>query len=98
MENEKRLIDAKEAEQWAREHILDAIERYTIINFLKECSTVDAVEVVRCKNCEYSRALTRSEKKTYVDECVVCLNASASNGYNVVWEDGFCAEGERRCE
>ena len=46
MATEKRLIDANDAEQFAREHILDAKERYTILAFLRECSTVDAVEVV----------------------------------------------------
>lgn len=53
MENKRRLIDATEAEKWAREHILDAKERYTIIDLLKECSSVDAVEVVRCKDCTW---------------------------------------------
>jgi hypothetical protein len=46
MANEQRLIDANDAEQFAREHILDAKERYTVLDFLRECSTVDAVEVV----------------------------------------------------
>ena len=47
MANEKRLIDANDAEQFAKEHSLDAKERYTILDFLRECATVDAVEVVR---------------------------------------------------
>ena len=56
MSDEKRLIDANDAEQYAREHILDANERYTILDFLRECATVDATEVFRghwvqeCKN------------------------------------------------
>lgn len=41
-----RLIDAYENEQWAKEHIFDAKERNAIIDFLRDCSTVDAVPVV----------------------------------------------------
>lgn len=68
-----------------------------MVCMISECPVVDAVEVVRCKDCEYSRPLTTSEKKVYVDECVVCLNAGAScTGYNVVWGDNFCSYGERK--
>lgn len=47
-----RLIDADEEAKWVSEHVLDAKERYSILNFLRNCSTVDAVPVVRCKNCK----------------------------------------------
>ena len=40
------LIDVNDAEKYAREHILDARERYTILDFLRECATVDAAPVV----------------------------------------------------
>lgn len=48
-----RLIAADAEAKWASEHILDVKERRSILNFLRNCSTVDAVSVVRCKNCEY---------------------------------------------
>ena len=48
-----RLIDADEEAKWVFEHVLDAKERRSILNFLRNCSTVDTVSVVRCKNCEY---------------------------------------------
>ena len=47
-----RLIDADEEAKWASEHILDAKDRYGIIDFLRDCSTVDAIPVVRCKDCQ----------------------------------------------
>ena len=47
-----RLIDADEEAKWASEHILDAKERRSILNFLRDCSTVDAIQVVRCKECD----------------------------------------------
>lgn len=48
-----RLIDADAEAKWVSEHILDAKERYSLLDFLRNCSTIDAVPVVRCKNCEY---------------------------------------------
>ena len=48
-----RLIDADEEAKWVSEHVLDAKEQHNILNFLRNCSTVDAVSVVRCKNCKY---------------------------------------------
>ena len=47
-----RLIDADEEAKWVYEHILDAKERHSILNFLRDCSTVDAIQVVRCKECD----------------------------------------------
>lgn len=48
-----RLIDADEEAKWVSEHVLDTKEQHNILNFLRNCSTVDTVSVVRCKNCEY---------------------------------------------
>lgn len=47
-----RLIDADAEAKWASEHILDAKERYSVIDFLRDCSTIDAVPVVRCMDCK----------------------------------------------
>lgn len=47
-----RLIDTDEEVKLASEHILDAKERYGILDFLRNCSTIDAVPVVRCKDCK----------------------------------------------
>ena len=52
MERKQRLIDADDAEKFAREHILDAKERFLILDFLRECSTVDAVEVLDKQNSD----------------------------------------------
>lgn len=48
-----RLIDADEEAKWVSEHVLDAEERYSMLNFLRNCSTVDAIQVVRCEDCTY---------------------------------------------
>lgn len=92
---EKRLIDATDAEKWAHEHILDAKERYTIVDFLRECSTVDAVEVVRCKDCKYWDV----DPDTYGDGFGpegICFGIC--DGAKKTKHDDFCFCGERRCE
>lgn len=48
-----RLIDADEEAKWVSEHVLDAKERRSILNFLRNCSAIDAIPVVRCKDCKY---------------------------------------------
>lgn len=91
MTNERRLIDAGEAEEWAREHIFDMKERYTILDFLRECSTVDAVEVVRCKDCCYARGF--GGIKIERDEVGICKFTQMS-----VEPEEFCSHGEPRAE
>ncbi len=94
MATEKRLIDANDAEKFAREHILDAKERFLILDFLRECSTVDAVEVVRCKDCKYycqdkiNGAICRHPELDYEIECYDhWINTNP---------DDFCSYGERK--
>lgn len=94
MATEKRLIDANDAEKFAREHILDAKERFLILDFLRECSTVYAVEVVRCKDCKYyyqdkiNGAICRHPELDYDIECYDhWINTNP---------DDFCSYGERK--
>ena len=94
MATEKRLVDANDAEKFAREHILDAKERFLILDFLRECSTVDAVEVVRCKDCKYycqdkiNGAICRHPELDYDIECYDhWINTNP---------DDFCSYGERK--
>lgn len=83
----KRLIDATNEENWAREHILDAKERSMILDFLRNCATVPAVEVVRCQDCKHCMA-----------EKLLCLhpkNRVFNTGISVRLEH-FCSYGERK--
>ena len=90
----ERLIDANDAEKFAREHILDAKERFLILDFLRECSTVDAVEVVRCKDCKHycqdkiNGVICRHPELDYDIECYDhWINTNP---------DDFCSYGERK--
>ena len=88
MANKKRLIyveDAKEAlTGWETDPTDEEIE-YTLDNL----PTVDAVEVVRCKDCKHYNASVNS-----------CFNRQwdmeSATEVPFVCEDDFCSYGERR--
>lgn len=55
--------------------------------------TVDAVPVVRCKDCKHCRELNRKDRieEAYADGVLWCTNQSDG-----VWPDDYCSYGERR--
>ena len=83
----KRLINADRAE------LYDAIgrnafrNRQDIIDLINNQPTVDAVEVVRCKDCI---------RRYDTDECPMCF-LSEGQYYEFTRDDGFCDRGERKC-
>lgn len=94
MASEKRLIDAnallKKMQNWNT--------RERLINCVEDASTVDAVEVVRCKDCKH-----RGDDV----HCPMCFEEQIEwddDGYTEVdyvlhdrtTDDGFCPYGERR--
>lgn len=62
-----------------------------IVEFFKSLKTVDAVEVVRCKNCKHSIDY-------YNDSGCYCRKPNADNGLDYIFGgwDWFCADGERK--
>lgn len=58
---------------------------YATIGWLKEAPTIDAVPVVRCKDCKFQT----TKAHTLVGFCEVW------QGYNGL-DDGYCVYGERR--
>ena len=91
MANEKRLIDANELIRIVREQAEIAPESYPIVSatlnavaaLAKDLTTVDAVEVVRCKDCKH-----RYIAASGVIFCQQHLTMSAN-------DDDFCSYGER---
>ena len=67
---------------WCDKEIFDAI--------IEEAPTVDAVEVVRCKDCEHS----------YLDTKCRILYCKRQNSFSLVSEevepDDYCSYGERK--
>lgn len=58
--------------------------------------TVDAVAVVRCKDCKHADKKTRGEASVYTEECLICTEWPTIR--RPVMPDGFCNYGKRRVE
>lgn len=85
--SERRLIDANalilyidECSQESRFRVYYGYAK----SFIDDAPTVDAVEVVRCKDCKYMT------QWAYGRYCTVW------DGVNGMGDDGFCNYGERR--
>ena len=91
MANEKRLIDANAFEEKLKKFIGGTSIGFVLVGALRNEPTVDAVEVVRCKDCKH---YDNSE-----GICWCHLNSKFFPG-GVDWhgfpEDGFCSYGERK--
>ena len=101
MANEKRLIDANallgrairekrfvfQREDLLRDEIIVKTVYGDLAEFINEQPTVDAVEVVRCKDCEYSQC-------NPVELTYACRHPSGLRGFV---NEGFyfCPHGER---
>ena len=89
--NGKRLIDADRAMEIVRNQGIAHPNAYHLTNYatliLREAPTVDAVEVVRCKDCKYG------DWDSKPDDAMVCMRTK--DGF---WRSGndFCSYGERK--
>lgn len=84
MKSEKRLIDAYKLEKVVDEHPGTYSHRDDIIAAIAKMPTVDAVEVVRCKDCVFWDGDRRCNGR--------------KNGLVMEYtdEDDFCSYGERK--
>lgn len=80
--SEKRLIDA--------DAFLEKMKRtnryFDVVFDVEEMPTVDAVEVVRCKDCI---------RRYDTDECPMC-HVSGGQYYEYTSDNGYCDKGERK--
>ena len=83
MANEKRLIDANALIKEANE---EGAYGYVDAKQIADAPTVDAVPVVRCKDCI---------RRYDTDECPMCF-LSEGQYYEFTRDDGFCDRGERK--
>lgn len=59
--------------------------------------TVDAVPVVRCKDCKHSRDRNENEKGYLVEGVLICTSFHATDdGWKPVFPEHFCSYGERK--
>ena len=89
MASEKRLIDANALrlymDECSKESRFRVYYGYAT-SFIDSAPTVDAVEVVRCKDCI---------RRYDTDECPMCF-LSEGQYYEFTRDDGFCDRGERK--
>lgn len=77
-----RLIDADVASRWMEQN-----EAYMDAEILRAIPTVDAVPVVRCKDCKHA----------YINSFSAASGAAlCSSSAKVMQQDDFCSYGERR--
>lgn len=100
MATEKRLIRAVDMKTAFREWFENEDFR-TINQMIDDVPTVDAVEVVRCKDCKYSKWDDTIYQKTIEGETndttlYCCFYRWNHNEWNK--GDHFCSYGERRTD
>lgn len=88
--NGKRLIDADRAMEIVHNQGIEHPNAYHLTNYatliLREAPTVDAVEVVRCRDCKHYEI----HKPKVLENC-------ERNGYIIPMKpDDFCSYGERK--
>ncbi len=100
MANKERLVSVPAARAHVEAAVADPILKASINNVLDELPAVDAVEVVRCKDCQSFK-----EQHSWVNgytgkiECCGYCNHwdyEPGSSPNQVDGDDFCSYGERR--
>ena len=67
-----------------------SLSRMDICGIIEDAPTIDAVEVVRCKDCKYAHTIT-------FENGVHCLSCNYQNAHGMLVENhGFCYWGDRR--
>lgn len=66
------------------------------IMHLNVAPAADVVEVVRCKNCKYSRPKDDIEKMEYYESVIICESFEMNDCATAVYPDDFCSYGERK--
>ena len=58
--------------------------------------TIDAVPVVRCRECKHHRDKNEQEQQYLVEDILICTSQDATDDcWNAVWPDHFCSYGEK---
>lgn len=89
-----RLIDAKALETQTKEAFKEnPVVMGMLLRWIRKQPTIDAVPVVRCKDCDYSRPLNRKDpfENTFTEGCIWCHKHG-----DAVFENDFCSYGVRK--
>lgn len=103
--SEKRLIDAnalserlKDLDDWCQDLRKPGIEQARCM--VHEAPTIDAVEVVRCRDCIHAKPVPAHAAKDFTNKALSCEaqrgDWKRAYGFSVVAAWGYCNEGERK--
>ena len=77
-----------------------AIYREAILavrSILHSAKAIDAVPVVRCRECKHHRDKNEQEQQYLVEDILICTSPDATDDcWNAVWPDHFCSYGKRK--
>ena len=94
-----RLIDADKFILALMDAALSSVDEDTILDLVDSVPTVDAVPVVRCKDCASTRKKDDYESVYLCDDVLICTSCEASeDGWLPVWPQHFCSDGRPREE
>ena len=85
------LIDRKALIDQMESHIYWGDSVIGLLEVAKNAPTVDAVEVVRCRECKHYRACEDEECESYKGECTFLVGLEGC-----MYESDYCSYGERR--
>lgn len=89
-----RLIDADALMYEANS---DGAYGYVDAKQISEAPTIDAVPVVRCRECKHHRDKNEQEQQYLVEDVLICTSPDATDDcWNAVWPDHFCSYGKRK--
>lgn len=95
--NDVRLIDANALKEWLGcdgDNKYSSMIMHEIADRIDEQPTVDAVEVVRCRECKNCAPLPEEARDEFAPGVMRCLAGRGDcDKYCTTWEDGFCDEG-----
>ena len=89
-----KFLDTLEEVLLERGFPLDIVQKA-----LETAQTVDAVEVVRCRDCIHAVEIEKDYiRKLFIDGTKQCElgRADMCFGYSIISNDGFCDSGERK--
>ena len=69
-----------------------------VVHRIENIPAADVVEVVRCKDCKFSRQLNEQEQHTFVDGVLMCESYEMNDIPCAVYPEDYCSYGERKCE
>ena len=66
-------------------------------HFISNAPTINAVPVVRCRECKHHRDKNEQEQQYLVEDILICTSPDATDDcWNAVWPDHFSSYGERK--